>query len=147
MREYLPKLRPFAKARELLLRLRADGVRLVVATSAGEEEMQALVKVANIEDLLDDQTSSSDAKNSKPDPDIISAALKRARANPDEAWMLGDTPYDVEAARRAGVQVIALRSGGWKDEQLTGATAIYENVAELLALYESSPLAQSSPRK
>lgn len=141
LREYLPHLRPFPQVRELLERFRADGLRLVIATSAGKEEMHALVEVAGVADLLVDQTSSSDAKNSKPDPDIVLAALQRAQVAPEEAWMLGDTPYDVEASRRAGVKVIALRSGGWSDEQLTGAEAVYADAAELLARYDSSPLA------
>jgi HAD superfamily hydrolase (TIGR01509 family) len=140
-RDYLPSLRPFPGARELLERMRADGLRLVVATSADEEEMRGLVKVAEAEDLLDEQTSSSDAKNSKPDPDIVRAALGRAEARPEEALMLGDTPYDVEASTRAGVRVIAVRSGGWNDQNLTGAIAIYDDVADLLAHYESSPFA------
>lgn len=144
MQEYLPQVRPFPKVRELLERFRADGLGLIIATSAGEEEMHALVEVAGIADLLDNKTSSSDAARSKPDPDIVAAALQRAQVSPEEAWMLGDTPYDVEASLRAGVKMIALRSGGWGDEDLAGAEVIYENAAELLTRYNSSPLTQGA---
>ena len=144
MQKYLPHLRPFPKVRELLERFRADGLALIIATSAGEEEMHALVQVAGIADLLDNKASSGDAARSKPDPDIVTAALQRAQVSPEEAWMLGDTPYDVEASQRAGVKMIALRSGGWGDEDLAGAEVIYENAAELLTRYNSSPLAQGA---
>ena len=92
---------------------------------------------------MDDKTSSDDAEDSKPDPDIIHAALKRAKASPAEAIMIGDTPYDIEAARRAGVEAIAFRSGGWKDEDLKGAIAIYDGPWDLLEQLGDSPIGAS----
>ena len=89
---------------------------------------------------MDEQTSSDDADESKPEPDIIHAALERARARPSEAVMIGDTPYDVEAAARAGVRTIAFRCGGWKDEDLRGAIAIYDGPWDLLARLDGSPI-------
>jgi HAD superfamily hydrolase (TIGR01509 family) len=139
MRDHLPKLRPFPKARELLLRLRDDGLLLVVATSAKRSEMKALLEVCQASDVIHAHTSSDDADNSKPDPDIIQAALQKAEVSASESSMLGDTPYDVEAARRCGVGTVAVRSGGWGDAALEGALAIYGDVADLLAHYEQSP--------
>ena len=138
---YLPELRPFPRARELLERFRDDGYALVVATSASREDMDALLKQAGIRDLIEEKTSSSDAEESKPDPDIVQAALKSADARPEEATMLGDTPYDVEASGRAGVRCVALRCGGWGDADLHPAVAIYEHPADLLERYADSPFA------
>jgi HAD superfamily hydrolase (TIGR01509 family) len=140
--KYLPELQAFPGARELLKRLRDDGLKLVVASSANEDELKGLLKVVGGEDLLEEKTSSSDAKNSKPDPDIIQAALAKSDFEPDEVIMLGDTPYDVEAAGKAGVRTVALRCGGWDDPDLKGAIVIYDDPAEILANYEQSVFAQ-----
>ena len=143
---YLPRLRPFPGARALLERMRAAGLTLVVATSAKEEELTGLLDAAGVADLFAETTSSSDADNSKPDPDIIEAALARAgHLAPAAALMVGDTPYDVEAASRAGVGTIAVRSGGWDDAALRGAVAVYESVGELLERYEESPFGGPTP--
>ena len=138
---YLPALKPFPKSRDLLVRIREDGHTLVVATSAKSDEMKALLDAAGIADLLEEATSSSDAKRSKPDPDIVKAALKKSDAEPEDAIMLGDTPYDVEAATRAGVRIIGVRCGGWSDAELRGAIATYADPADLLRRYDESPLA------
>jgi len=137
---YMPHLKPLPKARELLARLRKDGFTLVVATSAKKAEMDALLDICGANDLVHAATSSDDADRSKPDPDIIQAALVKAKAPPTAAVMLGDTPYDIDAARRAGVDALAVRSGGWGTEELDGAIAIYDDVADLLARYPDSPL-------
>lgn len=136
---YLPELKPFPRARALIERMRADGLRLVVATSAKKDEMEALLEIAGVSDLLTERTSSDDAEESKPDGDIVAAALARAGVAPHEALMLGDTPYDVEAARRTRVETVALRSGGWDDAALAGALAIYDDPNDLLARYADSP--------
>ena len=142
---YLPSCRPFPKSRELLERMRDDGMRLVVATSASKDDMAALLKTIGVEDLIEARTSSSDAEESKPDPDIVQAALASADVGPGEAVMLGDTPYDVEASGRAGVPCIALRCGGWwKDEDFREAVAIYDDPADLLARYDESPLGRGA---
>ena len=138
---YLPTLHAFPHARELLQRFRADGYALAVATSASKDDMDALLEQAGIRDLVDEKTSSSDAEESKPDPDIVQAALKSADAKPEDAIMLGDTPYDVEAAARAGVRCVALRCGGWGDADLGGAVAVYDDPADLLESYAGSPFA------
>jgi HAD superfamily hydrolase (TIGR01509 family) len=138
---YLPHLRPTKGARELMERMVGEGLTLVIATSAGGDELRALLKQAGVEDLVDDATSSGDVDSSKPDPDVIGAALRKGGLRPNDAIMLGDTPYDVEAAARAGVPTVALRCGGWwDDDALSGAVAIYNDPTDLLANYDESPL-------
>jgi phosphoglycolate phosphatase-like HAD superfamily hydrolase len=139
---YLPSCRPFPGARELLERMQGDGMRLVVATSASDDDLSALLKAAGVADLIEAKASSADAEASKPAPDIVEAALSRASVAPAEAVMLGDTPYDVKAATRAGVRCVALRSGGWDDDALSDAIAIYHDTADLLAHYDTSPFGQ-----
>jgi HAD superfamily hydrolase (TIGR01509 family) len=143
-KEQLPSLRPFPRVRELLERMKADGLALVVATSSEPDQMKALLDIAGVADLLEDAASKGDAENSKPEPDIVQAALDRLEIPAGEAVMLGDTPYDVEAAGKIGIGTMALRCGGFTDEDLGRAIAIYDDAADLLARYEASPLV--SPR-
>jgi HAD superfamily hydrolase (TIGR01509 family) len=138
---YLPELKPVAGARALLERLRSDGRRLVVATSASDDDLSPLLKQAGLDRLIDAATSSDEAEKSKPSPDIVEAALAQAGAPARDVVMLGDTPYDVKAAQRAGVRIIALRCGGWTDAELRGAAEIYQDPAELLDRYDESLLA------
>ena len=133
MQEWAPRLQPFKGASDLVRELKQRGMTVVAASSAKREELQRLLKIAGVDGLLDEKTSSDDADESKPDPDIVHAALKRANAKPERAVMIGDTPYDVEAARRAGVACIAVRCGGWSDADLQGAIAIYDGPWDLLA--------------
>jgi HAD superfamily hydrolase (TIGR01549 family) len=141
---YLPHLRAFPGAHELLARLKADDLALIIATSAQRQELNELLEQTGLEELVDRKTSSSDADRSKPDPDIIQAALDRGKLNADDVIMLGDTPYDVEAARNASVPTVALRCGGWPDRALAGAIAIYDDARTLLAQYDESPFARTS---
>jgi HAD superfamily hydrolase (TIGR01509 family) len=141
--KYMPTLRPTPGARALLQRIHQDGLQLVVATSSNPEDLKDLLKAAEIDDLIEAAASSGDAENSKPDPDIVQAALQKAGCTPDETIMLGDTPYDVQAASKAGVSIIALRCGGWSDPDLKGAIAIYDDPADLLAHYAESPLGKA----
>jgi HAD superfamily hydrolase (TIGR01509 family) len=138
--QYAPMLEPFEGTRDLLLRLKEDGHQLVVATSASEEDLDILLKQAGVDDVIRKATTSDDAEESKPDPDIIEAALAKGKTRPDVAVMIGDTPYDVRAAKRAGVRCVALRCGGWEDDELAGAgaIAIYDDPADLLAGYSES---------
>lgn len=137
--EYLPGLKPFPGVRELLARMKAAGLKLAVASSAKEDELGPLLKVCGADEFIEAQTSSDDAENSKPDPDIVHAALKRLGLPPERVVMLGDTPYDVEAATKAGVRTVALRCGGWGDADLRGAVRVYADPADLLALFGDSP--------
>jgi HAD superfamily hydrolase (TIGR01509 family) len=133
---YLPMVRPFPKARELLERMRDDGLRLVVATSASADELHGLLAALGAEWLVDEKATSSDAERSKPDPDIVRAALTKAGVGAQRTVMLGDTSYDVEAATRAHVRIIAVRAGGSGDDDLKGAAEIYDDPAQVLNRYE-----------
>jgi HAD superfamily hydrolase (TIGR01509 family) len=143
---YLPHVRSLPGARELLVRLQREGYRLAVASSSKKDMLQRLLALLGGEELFDVTTSSDDAESSKPDPDIVETALKRLAEPPDRVVMVGDTPYDIEAAARAGVAAIAFRSGGWGDEDLRGAIAIYDGPADLLAHFDESVVAAAAVR-
>jgi HAD superfamily hydrolase (TIGR01509 family) len=145
-RDFLPHIKPFRNAARLVAAVKERGYAVVAASSAQKDELTPLLKIAGAEALMDAATSSDDAEESKPEPDIIIAALKRARARAGDAVLIGDTPYDVEAARRAGVKVIGFRSGGWGDGDLSGAIAIYDGPWDLLARLEDSALAEGLRR-
>ena len=139
-KSYLPHLKPLEGSRELLKRVRAEKLKALVATSAKDEELEGLLKAAEVADLMQEKATASDAKRSKPDPDIISAAIEESELPASDLVMIGDTPYDIEAATRAGLRSIGFRSGGWKDPDLGGAVEIYDGPADLLRHYESSLL-------
>lgn len=139
----LPSLKPTRGARALLEKLRDIGLELVVATSAQASEVQELLRQAGVADLIEYSSSSDDAESSKPDPDIVLAALRKARRQAMHSVMIGDTPYDIESARRARVPAIALRCGGWwNDTQLADAVAIHDDPADLLDHFDASVLAR-----
>lgn len=134
-RTYLGQLRPFSGARALLLALRERGVRLAVASSSDEEDLDRLLQIARVTDLIERRASADDADRSKPDPDLIRAALAGLRdLNPKTAAvsMIGDTPYDIDAAHRAGVRAIGFRCGGWSDPDLAGAAMLFDGPADML---------------
>lgn len=146
LERHVDAVRPIEGARELLAHMRERGLLLVVATSASEREFERLARIAAVDGIVHERTTSDDAERSKPDPDIVKAALRKAGSAPHEAIMLGDTPYDIDAARRAGVGCVAVRSGGWDDAALGGALAVYADVAELLARWDESPFAGGERR-
>ena len=138
---YLPDLGPLPGARQLVDRLRARGFACAVVTSAGGSEIADLLRQAAVANLFEVLVTSDDAERSKPDPDLVRVALAKLGVGPREAVMIGDTPYDIASAARAGVSTIAFRSGGWKDSDLDGAIAIYDHPADLLSRMNESPLA------
>jgi len=143
-REYMHKARPFPGVRELFERIRGSGQQAVLASSGTEGEVQHYKEIAGIADLIDDATSADDAERSKPFPDIFQAAFaKLASLSLDEAIVVGDTPYDAEAARTAGLKSVGVLCGGFPEEalRLAGCIAIYEGARDLLRNYERSPLA------
>jgi HAD superfamily hydrolase (TIGR01509 family) len=141
--KYLPHLRALQGSRALVQRVRSDGLKAIVATSAKDEELQGLLKAAEVADLMQEKATASDAKRSKPDPDIVEAAIRESEIPPENLVMIGDTPYDIKAAAGATVRAIAFRSGGWNDEALGGAVEIYDGPADLLARYHSSLLGKA----
>jgi HAD superfamily hydrolase (TIGR01509 family) len=139
---FLPTIQPMPGTRELLERLRDEGLELVVATSASQDDLAGLLERAGVSDLIEQSTSAGDVEETKPAPDPVESALEKAGCEPTEAVMIGDTPYDVEAASQAGVAIIGVRCGGWNTEELRGAAAVYEDPADLLRQFERSPLAR-----
>ena len=142
-------LAPANGARELIEKMQQQSLRLVIASSATSQELSVLLKAARVDDLLSqvEATTSSDAEESKPEPDLVEAALNKIGMQANSVVMLGDTPYDIESASKAGVGVIAFRCGGFDDSQLKDAIAIYDDPADLLAQYERSPLARETATK
>lgn len=136
---YVPQLRLTRGARELLERFKHEGLTLTIATSAADGELDTMLRQVGLTGLVDEKTSSADVEHSKPDPDVVKAALEKSGLDADEVVMLGDTPYDVEAAHRAGVQAVALLCGGWNADALRDAAAIYEDPADLLRHFTASP--------
>ncbi len=138
--QYFNRIKAFPGARDVLLKMRQAGLRIALATSADKEDLSKLKRVAEIEDLVEEETASDDARKSKPHPDIFQAALHRLQVRAPEAIALGDTPWDVEAARKAGVRTIAVTSGGWTEDELysAGAIAVYKGVRELSETFEQS---------
>jgi HAD superfamily hydrolase (TIGR01509 family) len=145
-REGLPRVKVFPKVRELFQALRDRGATIALATSAEGEVMRAYEKILPM-DLVAEQTTSDDAEKSKPDPDIFEAALERlGNPEPSRVIVVGDTPYDAEAAGKAGLACVGVRCGGFPDDWLrqAGCVAIYDDPAELLARLEESPLAAAT---
>lgn len=139
---YLADLGPFAGARVLVDRLRSRGLTCAAVSSASASDISDLLRVAGVADLMDVIVSADDADESKPDPDLVEIALDRVGVTAEEALMIGDTPYDIEAGTRAGVAVVALRcGGGWSDGDLANAIAIYDDPADLSSQLDRSPLA------
>lgn len=143
LRTYAPRVKALPGARALVERIFAAGQLPVVATSANGAELAVLLARANLSDLLKMTTSADDAESSKPDPDIVRAALALARVRPEQAVMVGDTPYDLKAAARASVAFVGVRSGGYDDHALRGARAVYRDAAELAEDYANSPLGKA----
>ncbi|MDZ8028295.1 MAG: HAD family hydrolase [Nostoc sp. DedQUE11] len=136
--KYIPQITAANGSRNLILKMQKAGLHLVVASSASSEELEIMLKIAQVDDLLSEVTTSDDAEASKPAPDIVQAALEKGKMTPDKVVMLGDSPYDIESAGKAGVGVIAVRCGGFSDEQLSGSVAIYDHPEDLLQHYDSS---------
>ena len=141
-KKYLERVRPFPRVRELLQRVRDDGKRVALASSGNETEIEHYVKLAEIGELIDSQTTKSDVRNSKPRPDVFLGALNLLKVGADEAIVIGDTPYDIQAAKKLGLQTIALLCGGFSEDELraSGAVSIFRDPADLLAGYARSLL-------
>ena len=144
---YLSKIKAFPDVRALFERIKADGTRIVLASSAKADELEIYKKIAKIDGLTDAETSSDDAEESKPEPDIFGAAMsKLGDVKPHEVIVVGDTPYDAEAAAKAGLRTIGVLCGGFSEDSLREARciAIYKGPTDLLARYDRSPLAPNS---
>src|SRR5437868_5449367 len=142
--KYLDQVRGFPGVRELFERILNDHRKIALASSASQEELTKLKQAANIEDLIDKETSADDADKSKPHPDIVESALLRLNVHEDEAVMIGDTPYDGIAASQLHVRTIGVLCGGFPEADLrrAGCIEIYKDPADLLVKYERSALAE-----
>lgn len=139
--KYLETLHPYPGVHRLLRALRDAGWQRVIATSASSDEVEGLLRRADIGDLVNDVVSASHYMPSKPDPDLFELALRRIRCERESAIVLGDTPYDLMAAARARLRSVALRCGGWSDDALFQATAIFNNPMDLVRRFAESPFA------
>lgn len=145
-RKYLPQVRAFPGVQELFERVQADGTKIVLASSAKGDELEAYLKVTGVGDLIEGATSSDDADRSKPHPDIFEAALEKLGGiDKSRVVVVGDTPYDAQAAAKAGLVTVGLRCGGWSEGDLlaAGCIAVYRDPADLLQHYDHSPLAHA----
>lgn len=139
--EHLRAVEPFDGAGELIVATHSAGMQVVFASSASQEEVDHYINLLGVGDLVTATTSIDDVEHSKPAPDIFRAALRKLGCvAPADAVVIGDTPYDIEAAAAAGIAAIAVRSGGFADLDLVGAAAIYDDVKSLLANLPASPL-------
>jgi membrane protein len=140
--KFIATARPFPGARDLLLRCCEVGYTVVLASSASGEELDHYLELLDATDLVDAHTSADDVGPSKPSPDIFESALQKAGAASGEALVIGDTPFDIQAATKAGIRTVAVRSGKFPDKALAGAVAIFDDVAQLLARFDASPLSR-----
>jgi HAD superfamily hydrolase (TIGR01549 family) len=144
-REYLPRVRAFNSVRELFMKIKDEGFRLALASSAKQDELKTYKKIADIEDLVEEETSSDDADKSKPHPDIFEAALERlGDVKASEAVVVGDTPYDAQAAGKISLRTIGVLCGGFPEAELkaAGCIQIYKDPADLLARYDETIIAK-----
>jgi HAD superfamily hydrolase (TIGR01509 family) len=139
----IEEVEPFDGARELIGRLKDAGRTVVMASSAKDTEVDHYLDLLDVREVADSWTTSADVEATKPEPDLVKAALDKAGAEASDAVMLGDTPWDCEAAERAGVQTVALMTGGFSEQELTeaGAVAVFESIPELLERIEETPFA------
>ena len=144
--EYLPRVKALPQAKEFLERVKAAGIRPALATSASTKDLEVYKRIVGMEDLIEEQSSADDTERAKPHPDIFAATLKKLGLKPSQVLALGDTPYDAEAAGKAGILVIGVESGGWSRSDLleAGCIEVYADVAELLQRFDESALGRWS---
>jgi phosphoglycolate phosphatase-like HAD superfamily hydrolase len=142
--EYLPLVRPFSAVPSLLRRVRDGGLRIAIASSAKKDELEKYLDIARITNLVDVTTSSDDAEESKPAPDIFEIVLRKLKIEGADAVAIGDTPYDAEAAVKAKIAAIGVLCGGFTESSLRegGCIEIYPGPATLFARFADSPLAR-----
>src|SRR3954453_15774131 len=127
----IEEVEPFRESRELIVDLRKSGNTVVLASSAKADEIEHYIALLDVRSIADAWTTSADVESTKPQPDLVKAALDKAGASSGDAVMVGDTPWDIEAARSAGVETIAVITGGFSRAELedAGAVCVFESVA------------------
>ena len=138
----IEEVEPLAGARDLIVELKERDKTVVLASSAKDDEVEHYLDLLDARELADDWTTAADVDATKPEPDLVKAALEKAGAEPDDAVMLGDTPWDCKAAAAAGVETIALITGGFSEDELRegGAAAVFDSIPELLEKLDETPL-------
>jgi len=141
--ELIGDVEPLKGARKLIEELKGRGHAVVLASSAKEDEVDHYLDLLDARDLADDWTTSADVESTKPQPDLVNAAMEKAGTG--EAVMVGDTPWDVQAAERAGIETVAVLTGGFSAAELreAGAVAVFESIEELSEALDETPLAAS----
>ena len=137
---YLPRILPFVGARRLLQRMKSDGLRVIALSSGSADTAPELVRASGVADLLDDVVSADGESRDAALNEIITSVVATCNCKRDGIVMVGDSPYDVSMGERAGIDVVALRCGGWTDASLQGAVAVYEDHIHLLSQFQTSPL-------
>jgi phosphoglycolate phosphatase-like HAD superfamily hydrolase len=132
---YFEHVAPFPGVRELFERMRGEGVRLAVASATRRDDLEALLEVANVRDLVDFRAAVDDI--AWPRLDVVDAAFSRLGTDPGTTLMVGDSPFDIEAAHLVGIGTIAFRTGGWEDRDLDEALAIYDGPRAMLHAYDA----------
>ena len=134
------EVRPLPGARKLMETLKERGHKVVLASSAKQDEIEHYIDLLDASEVADDWTTSADVEQTKPNPDLVQTALDKVGGG--EAVMIGDSVWDVEAAKRAGIPTIAVRTGGFGHDELAeaGAASVFESIDELLDSLEETPL-------
>ena len=137
--ELIDEVVVFEGARELIADLKQAGA-VVLASSAKQDEVEHYLDLLDARELADGWTTSADVEETKPEPDLVRAAL--AKAGTEDAVMVGDTPWDAKAAARAGIETVGVLTGGFAERELrdAGAVAVFESVAELRSSLDATPL-------
>lgn len=131
-KKYMPQVKPFPRVRECLAALHDRGIRLALASSSNEDEVDYYTGLLGVADLLEGSTSKEDAETSKPSPEIFRAALERIGTSEERTLTVGDTPYDILASHRIPLPVVAVLSGGFEREVLAKAEFLFNDVQELV---------------
>jgi len=130
---------PLEGARELVAALKERGLVVVLASSSGRDDLEFFLDKLDVRELVDGWTSKDDVERSKPHPEVVRAAIEKAGA--DAAVMLGDSRWDVESAASAGVETVAVITGGWSEQELRdhGAVAVYDSLVDLRERLDETP--------
>jgi HAD superfamily hydrolase (TIGR01509 family) len=138
--ELIEGVAPLAGAHDLIVALRERDVRVVLASSSPEDEIDRYLDLLEAREVVDAWTTKDDVEATKPAPDLVLAAIDKAGTR--DAVMVGDTPWDIEAARKAGVPTLCVITGGWSEQELrdAGAAAVFESADELRQRLEETPL-------
>jgi HAD superfamily hydrolase (TIGR01549 family) len=138
--ELIGEVEPLAGARELIVDLKERGSPVVLASSSPQDEIDRYLDLLDARELADDWTTEDDVEATKPEPDLVRAALEKAGT--DDAVMVGDTPWDVKAAARAGVRTVTVLTGGFSEQELrdAGAVAVFESIDEFRGRLDETPL-------